>query len=194
MDIDDRVKQLIKYQLIVAFYEGCAGALCAPSIIKLQGTLFSVTEMSWILLLPALLKTVQVYMTKLNDKRSLYAPMIVEFIYPMLVIVLLISVKMFLILDIVILAVFSILYNNRFSRISELTKSYYNINKFHNTWMSMISIGTVTGYICSIVITRYFNPIQILVVMHIISVWIVIPMWVINKNVLVIKNYKVNAI
>jgi len=186
------IEKIIKIRLIISLYIGLSSALIIPSLIKLQGSLFKSSELALILIIPSIIKMFQWSVEKLSNKQALYLPLMMDIIYPFTLIILFSNIKMFVIVEIVLSSIFMLAYYGRSVRISELIKDQYNISKFSNQQMTMISIGTVLGYITSMILTRYIDANIILSISIILDTWLIMPTIIVNK--LVLKVVKLSLI
>ncbi len=169
MEIDKLLKLRLMDNSIITLMVG----LFASSYIVLKGTNFSANEVSLILLIVSVVAIFQNNLEKIiSTDRLLSVILYTDVLWGIVFIFLIMgNIRLFIISDHICIAISTLLYRLRYTRLQEATKVYYNTSKYMSYSTSVIAGANIFGIMISALLLMFIEPEQLILYVGIIT-WI----------------------
>jgi len=137
-------------------------ALAAPTLIKVQGEMFMTSELSLLLLAPAFLRVLQALIKKVPQHVAMVLPVALDILWPLSIAVAWISLRAFIMVEVVMGGVFGLLYYNRGFLIIEAIKTEMNTAAFYSNNVTATAATSLLGLGASHLISEYLSPLEVI--------------------------------
>ncbi len=142
---------IVKWTLIISGWISFIGGLVTPTIITLQGTLFTTQELSLLMVIPAAFKMMQIFANRIPKYVGLMAPIIFDVLSAVLsfIIIFAFDLKYYVAIEMIIGSIAMLLYLNRSGIVIEYIKDVISYRRFNNIRGTVASISASCGFLVS---------------------------------------------